>query len=98
MPLNDFKARSPLNPPGKYYSNTLECNDCGLCRKRAPSNFARDDKHCVMYVCRQPATRSEDLDMRNAMQACCADSIYEDGEKYDWASVPAQPFYIRKTA
>jgi ferredoxin len=94
MPLDDFQHRAPENVMGKYYVSN-QCTDCDLCRETAPANFARNIDGGYSYVCKQPETAEEDSLMRKAVAGCCVETIFTDGDEFDWLAIPAHtPYYL----
>ena len=83
MPLDDFKLRFPENVAGKFYVSN-QCLDCDLCRETSPENFARNDAGGYSYVKKQPETPEEEARCREAMGGCCTETIYDDGDSFDW--------------
>jgi ferredoxin len=94
MPLDTFKTRLADNVAGKFYVGNL-CMDCDLCRATAPAHFARHDEGGYSYVKKQPETPGELAACREALAACCTQTIFEDGDRFDWAAIPAPtPFHL----
>jgi ferredoxin len=94
MPLKDFKTRWADNVPGKFYVGN-QCLDCDLCRATAPENFARNDEGGYSYVKKQPETAEELALCREALGGCCTETIYEDGDQFDWAAFPPPvPYHL----
>jgi ferredoxin len=94
MSLESFKNRMADNVTGKFYVGDC-CTDCDLCREVAPANFARNDEGGYSYVKKQPATPEEESVCREAVLGCCTETIYDDGDQFDWAAHPAPtPFHL----
>ena len=92
MPLDTFKTRMADNVAGKFYVGD-QCMDCDLCRETAPANFARNDEGRYSYVKKQPETQEEEAACREAIEGCCTETIYADGDSFDWAAIPAPAPY-----
>jgi ferredoxin len=94
MPLETFKTRMAENVPGKFYVGN-QCLDCDLCRAMAPDNFDRNHDGGYSFVKKQPETPEELALCREAMQGCCTETIHDDGDRFDWAAMPAPtPWYL----
>ena len=87
MSLDTFKTRMAFNVAGKFYVGD-KCLDCDLCREIAPSNFARTDEGGYSYVKKQPETPEELAACREAMAGCATETIFDDGDSFDWAAIP----------
>ena len=83
MPLDTFKDRVPENSHGQVYV-TEQCLDCDLCRDTAPTVFKRIDSEGYSYVHKQPETEDEWEQVRECIEGCCTESIYDDGDQFDW--------------
>jgi ferredoxin len=83
MALKDFKQRWPENIAGKFYVGA-QCLDCDLCRHLAPEVFAHNDEGGYTYVKKQPETTDELARCREALSRCCVNTIYDDGDLFDW--------------
>ena len=88
MSFETFKNRFPENVAGKFYVSN-QCLDCDLCRELAPEAFARNDDRGYSYVKRQPETPDEEARCRQALAGCCTDTIYDDGDSFDWKTSAA---------
>ena len=94
MSLDTFKQRMADNVAGKFYVGD-QCTDCDLCRETAPANFARNDEGRYSYVKKQPETPEELARCREAIEGCCTDTIFADGDSFDWAAFPAPtPYHL----
>ena len=94
MSLDTFKTRMADNVAGKFYVGD-QCLDCDLCRETAPANFARNDDGGYSYVKKQPETPEELAACREAIAGCCTETIFEDGDSFDWAAIPAPtPYHL----
>ncbi|MEN9574011.1 MAG: hypothetical protein RL514_1866 [Verrucomicrobiota bacterium] len=94
MPLDIFKTRMADNVAGQFYVGD-QCMDCDLCRETAENNFARNDEGGYSYVKKQPETPLELAQCREAMEGCCVQTIYADGDGFDWAAIPAPtPYHL----
>jgi ferredoxin len=94
MSLDTFKKRMADNVPGKIYVGD-QCLDCDLCRETAPENFARNDEGGYSYVKKQPETPEEMAQCREAIEGCCTETIFDDGDCFDWAAIPAPtPYHL----
>jgi ferredoxin len=94
MPRDAFQRRAPENVPGKFYVSD-QCLDCDLCRNTAPTVFARNDTGGYSYVRKQPETVEELTQVRECIQCCCVETIYDDGDTFDWQAIPAEkPYYL----
>ena len=88
MPLDTFNDRNIENRPGKYYVDA-QCLDCDLCRETAPTVFARFDEGGYSYVAKQPETPEEIEQVRESLEGCCTEAIFDDGDQFDWnAEIP----------
>ncbi len=76
--MADKTLRFSSNVPGNYYV-TEDCIDCDLCRETAPSSFQRDHAIGFSIVYRQPETTDDIQLAEDAMEACPADAIGNDG-------------------
>ena len=95
MSLDTFKHRMTDNVPGKFYVGD-QCLDCDLCRDLVPAVFGRNDAGGYAYVMRQPETPEEEARCREAVASCCTDTIYDDGDQFDWEANPAPvPYHLR---
>ena len=94
MSLDTFKTRMADNVAGKFYVGN-QCLDCDLCRETAPANFTRNDEGGYSYVKKQPETPEELAACREAMEGCCTETIFADGDTFDWAAIPApMPYHL----
>jgi ferredoxin len=69
----------PLNVKGKYYVDKECCIDHEICCDEAPNNFRMDEENWCAYVFKQPETPEEEIQCKNAMDACPVESIHDDG-------------------
>ena len=76
--MADKTDKNPLNVQGAFY-NDMTCTDCDLCREIAPMIFTRDDEEGLTYVWKQPQTKEEIALAEEAMSACPAETIGNDG-------------------
>ena len=91
MPLDTFNDRNIENRPGKYYVDG-QCLDCDLCRVTAPTVFTRLDSEGYSYVAKQPQTEKEIAQVRESMEGCCTQAIFDDGDQFDWnLEIPLRP-------
>lgn len=92
MSIETFKNRAAENVPGKFYVGYW-CTDCDLCRATAPANFGRIGRSSewggYSYVMKQPASMEEVATCMEAMEHCCVQAIFADGERFDWTVHPA---------
>ena len=88
MSVEGFRNRWPENVAGKFYVSD-QCLDCDLCRELAPEVFARNDDRSYSYVKKQPETPDEVARCREALAGCCTDTIYDDGDSFDWKTPAA---------
>jgi ferredoxin len=96
MSLDAFKQRFADNVAGKYYVSN-QCLDCDLCRELSPENFARNNEGGYSYVKKQPETPEEEARCREALSGCCTETIYDDGESFDWKAIPAPiPYHLKQ--
>ena len=94
MSLDTFKKRMADNVAGRFYVGD-QCLDCDLCRETAPANFARNDDDGYSYVKKQPETPEELDACREAIEGCCTETIFEDGDSFEWAAIPAPtPYHL----
>lgn len=84
---SDFRDRVAENVPGKFYV-TQECTDCDLCRDTAPTVFGRNDEKGESYVMKQPETPEELMLTYEALEGCCMEAIFDDGDQFDWDAIP----------
>jgi ferredoxin len=68
----------PENVTGKYYVDS-ECIYCMSCLDIAPENFDSKDEEYA-YVKKQPETKAEEDQCREAMEACPTEAIGDDGD------------------
>jgi ferredoxin len=95
MSLETFQKRMADNVPGKVYVSD-QCLDCDYCRQVAPENFARNDEGGYSYVKKQPETPEEWARCLEAIEGCCTETIFDDGDSFDWAAIPAAtPFHLK---
>ena len=66
------------NVPGKYYVDS-GCIDCDVCRETAPDNFAANEDEGYSYVFKQPQSKDEEKQCREAMDSCPVEAIGDDG-------------------
>lgn len=82
--MKDSNRKFAENIPGKYYV-TRVCIGCTLCAEIAPENFRENRDWNVAldnnYVCKQPQTPDEELQCREALDACPSEAIRDDGEE-----------------
>lgn len=82
--MKDSEKKFEENVPGPFYVTRL-CIGCTLCAEIAPDSFRENtDPELAVgndYVYRQPKTAEEEQLCRNAMDACPASAIRDDGEK-----------------
>ena len=80
--MADIDEKYAENVPGPYYVAKV-CIGCNLCSEIAPENFCENidmelySGNC--YVCKQPAGETEQSLCMEAMDACPADAIRDDG-------------------
>ena len=77
--MADRTHKTRNNVPGSFYVDET-CIDCDLCRDTAPSSFRRDDAEGVTYVWKQPTTPEELALAQQALEACPAETIGNDGD------------------
>lgn len=77
--MANLSERLPLNVAGVFYVDNT-CIDCDACRAIAPMLFERNDESGYSYVSRQPETPEEYQLAIDAMDACCTESIGDDGD------------------
>lgn len=65
------------NAEGKFYVDE-NCISCGVCTDTAPENFAMNDDD-MAYVSKQPENGDEEAACREALEACPAEAIGDDG-------------------
>jgi ferredoxin len=87
MSSESFAIRLPENAPGKFYV-TIDCLDCDLCRETAPTVFGRIDAKGSSYIERQPATGEDLKPVREAIDGCPCEAIFDDGDRFDWSEPP----------
>ena len=83
MSLESFNERWPDNVEGKYYVDET-CLDCDLCRETAPKNFSRNNEEGYSYISKQPENREEEGMIQDAIEGCPCESIFADGDLFDW--------------
>ena len=66
------------NVDGAYYVDD-DCIGCHLCVNEAPENFKMKDDDSTAYVFKQPENDEEKTACENALDACPADAIGNDG-------------------
>ena len=76
MAVKDNKV--PENVPGKYYVDD-QCTACAVCDGTAPENFITNDDGSHSYVKKQPENDEEEAACKEAMEACPAEAIGDDG-------------------
>lgn len=82
------------NVPGKFYVGDC-CTDCDLCRATAPANFDRNNEGGYSFVKKQLETPEEEVVCREALEGCCTETIFDDGDLFDWAVHPAPiPYHL----
>jgi len=69
----------PENVDGRYYVDT-QCIDCNLCRDVAPGNFSHQEEGGYAFVNKQPNSDEEELQCKEAKDACPVEAIGDDGE------------------
>ena len=65
------------NVDGNFYVDE-NCISCGVCVDTAPENFAMNDDD-MAYVQKQPENAEEEDACRDALEACPAEAIGDDG-------------------
>ncbi|MCB1244896.1 MAG: ferredoxin [Verrucomicrobiae bacterium] len=91
MSAVSFAERWPENQRGKFYVDA-QCLDCDLCRETAPKNFARYDDGGYSYISKQPETKEEEELLRESLEGCPCEAIFDDGDEHDWDAVPANAY------
>jgi len=80
--MSDNIEKFPENIRGKYYVAKV-CIGCTLCSEIAPDNFTENlDEELPAgnnYVCKQPDSVDEEILCKEAMDACPARAIRDDG-------------------
>lgn len=80
--MKDNEEKFSENVPGRFYV-TRVCIGCTLCAEIAPANFRENtDIELAVgnnYVYRQPENHEEQRLCREAMDACPANAIKDDG-------------------
>lgn len=66
------------NIDGAYYVDD-ECIGCRLCVNEAPENFKMKNDDSTAYAFKQPENDEEKTACENALDACPADAIGNDG-------------------
>jgi len=87
MSQETFSNRIENNKLGTFYVSWT-CLDCDLCWETAPTIFARNDEDGSSYVAKQPETKEEHEAALEAMEGCCTESIFNDGDEHDWSTPP----------
>ncbi len=77
--MADKNSKGPDNVAGKWYVDD-QCTACGVCEGSAPENFKMSDDGAYAYVCKQPGNEEEEAACKEAMEACPAEAIGDDGE------------------
>ena len=81
--MNDSEEKFAENVPGRFYVLQV-CIGCTLCAEIAPVCFRENtDLELAVgnsYVYHQPATPEEERLCREAMDACPASAIRDDGD------------------
>ena len=73
--------KHPLNAKGKFYIDQNSCLCSDACATVAPNNFAYDENaNLGYYVSKQPENIKELEQMRDAINCCPVEAIYDDGE------------------
>ena len=85
MSAESFSERLPYNSPGKYYVDE-QCLDCDLCREVAPTVFARNEEEGTSYVNKQPVNEAELEQVKEAIEGCPCEAIFDDGDQHDWSA------------
>jgi ferredoxin len=81
--MANFRDRVPENIPGKFYVD-LQCIDCNLCVKAAPSIFHRIKARGWSAVYHQPVTEEEQRLAFKTLEACPTEAIGMDGDTNSW--------------
>ncbi|MBF0119286.1 MAG: ferredoxin [Desulfobacterales bacterium] len=66
------------NIAGKYYVSD-GCVGCSLCSEITPHNFRKNEEEEYSFICKQPETQDEEDLCKEAMDACPATAIGNDG-------------------
>jgi len=81
--MSDITEKFAENAPGRFYVSRV-CIGCTLCAEIAPASFKENtDLELAVgnsYVYRQPETSEEEQLCREAMDACPASAIRDDGD------------------
>ena len=77
--MADSTQRVTQNAPGKWFVD-VECIDCDLCRTTAPDNFRANEDDGYSYVYKQPTSKEQEEQCRQALEECPVEAIGDDGE------------------
>ena len=77
--MADKNDKVETNVPGKYFVDH-QCIDCNLCRDTAPSNFKQNADEGFSYVYKQPETKQEEEQCKEALESCPVEAIGDEGE------------------
>ncbi len=72
--MADKNNKVAENVPGRYYVDQ-QCIHCGICVDTAPENFKFNDEDVYAYVYKQPIDDNENVNCRNALEACPVNAI-----------------------
>ncbi|MFV1994698.1 MAG: ferredoxin [Verrucomicrobiales bacterium] len=86
--MPDFINRYPDNAPGTYYV-TDDCGLCDVCLEICPTVFLKNEKGGYAFVFKQPESEEEIEVCEQAVDACPREAIGDDGDDYDWESIPS---------
>ena len=78
--MAELRDRYEDNAKGPYFVD-LECIDCDACREMAPSNFTRNETEGYSYVYKQPNSKQEEEECKEAMDGCPVEAIGDFGNE-----------------
>lgn len=97
--MSDLIEKFEENAPGRFYVACV-CIGCTLCVEIAPANFKENtDLELAVgnsYVYQQPGTPEEEVLCREAMDACPASAIRDDGEAEPMAYQANEALHINE--
>ena len=77
--MADKEEKFEENVRGKYYVDS-SCISCDACSAAAPENFKLDEDLDHAFVLKQPISKQEEDECKEALESCPVEAIGDDGE------------------